>query len=178
MPQTMFFATKDDLVPMLKQVEEKGPLKYVKFGRSLSHEVESFSRASDIPNLGIATCESAIGSDTFLVCYPESQIKVGVVNQSDGIRSFHTDQLINPDTITFSSGGMWKPDILLYGRVASASNSPISKSLMRRFQSSIKKHFVKIGACYVGPNALEALKDGKRLTIAEQSPREFDLTPP
>jgi|SRR5215831_7293658 len=175
MPQTMFFATKDDLAPVLEQVENKGPLKYVRFGRSLNPRSESFDRGIDIPSLGIATCGSAIGSDSFLVCYRESQIDIRVVHQSDGVRSFHTDQLTNPDSVTFSSGGVWKPEILLYGRVASASNSPVSKSLLRRFQSSIRKHFVKVGACYVGPNALQALKDGKRLTIAEQSPREFDL---
>ncbi|SRR5216683_1862579 len=178
MPQTLFFATKDDLVPMLESAESKGSVKYVKFGRSLSLDCEFFTRGADIPGLGIATFASAHGSDTFLVCLLETQIEARAVNESDGVRSYHTDQLVNPDTITFTSGGIWKPDILLYGRVASASNSPISKFLMRRFQSSIRKHFVKIRSYYVGPGALEALREGKRLTIAEQSPREFDLTLP
>jgi hypothetical protein len=150
----------------------------VRFGRSLSRECEQYGRGADIPNLGKATFASAIGSDTFLVCAPDVTIKVRAVDQSDGVRSFHTDQLVNPHTITFSSGGSWTEDILLYGRVASASNSPASKRLLNRFRYAIKKHFATIGACYVGPGALQLLKEGKRLTIAEQSPREFDLTLP
>jgi hypothetical protein len=150
----------------------------VKSGRSLSPVSEQYERGADIPNLGKATCESAIGSDTFLVCAPGVSIRVEAVDQSDGVRSFHTNQLMNPDTVTFSSGGIWTADILPYGRIASCSNSPAWKRLMNRFRSAIKKYFVKIGAYYVGPRALELLKDGKRLTIAEQSPREFDLAIP
>jgi hypothetical protein len=176
MPQTQFFALRPDLLSVLEAVESRGPLKYVKSGRSLSPVSEQYDRGADIPDLGKAPCESAIGSDTFLVCEPGVSVRVEAVEQSDGVRSFHTNQLINPDTVTFSSGGIWTAGILLYGRVASCSNSPASKRLMNRFRSAIKKHFVRIGAYYVGPGALELLKDGKRLTIAEQSPREFDLT--
>jgi hypothetical protein len=46
---------------------------------------------------------------------------------------------------------------------------------MRRFESAFKKHFVKIGAYWVGPSAKRALDSGTRLTIAEQSAPEFDL---
>jgi len=46
---------------------------------------------------------------------------------------------------------------------------------MARFRYRVQKMFVRLGAYHVGPKALDLLKAGKRLTIAEQSPREFDL---
>ena len=85
------------------------------------------------------------------------------------------DQLANPDTVTLTPGGVWTQDIVLYGRVATASDSKASQELMRRFACAIKKQFTKIRAFYVGPKARELLDKGKRLTIAAQSPRDFDL---
>lgn len=176
MPQTLFSPVKDDLLPVFETIEDGGALRYVKADRSLSPDYDSFNRGAEIPNLGKATSESAISSETFLVADPQTEINVRVVEQVDGIRSFHIDQLANPDTVTFSSGGIWKPSILLYGRVATASDTPQSKRFMRRFQAAIKRHFTKIGACYVGPKAFEEFRAGKRLALAEQSPRESDLT--
>jgi hypothetical protein len=46
---------------------------------------------------------------------------------------------------------------------------------MRGVQKVMKKYFTKVRAYYVGPGALALLKNGTRLTGAEQSPREFDL---
>ena len=109
MPQTLFFAVKDDLLPVFETIEDGGALRYVKAERSLIPDYDSFSRGAEIPNLGKATSESAISSETFLVADPQTEINVRVVEQDDGIRSFHIDQLANPDTVTFSSGGIWKP---------------------------------------------------------------------
>ena len=152
----------------------------MKADRYLAPRYEVYDRGSDIPNLGIAACESAIAYDTYLVYEPDVSIEARVIDESSGIRSYRIDQLINPDTISFSPGGIWKREIALYGRVAtvSASFSESAKLLMRRFQSAIRKRFVRLKAYYVAPKALELLKSGKRFTIAEQSPREFDLTLP
>jgi len=172
-PQTLFFALREDLLAVFDAVESQGPLQYVPFGGFASPSVPRYSCGEEIPTLGRATCESAIASDTFLVT--ESGIAIDIRHgKSNDTDRYFVDQLFNPDTITFSSGGMWK-EILLYGRVASASDSVLSRRLLRRFQSAIKKRFVRIGAYYVGPSAVHMLKLGKRLTIAEQSPPEFDL---
>ena len=88
------------------------------------------------------------------------------------------DQFYNPDTITFSPGGRWTEDVLLYGRFATVSAffSDYAKRLMNRFRYQSEKHFVRVRGSYVGPGAMALLKAGKRLTIAQQSPREFDLS--
>ena len=175
-----FFATKRDLLPVLAEAESKEPLKYVRMGRFLSRVVEGYSCGADIPNLGIATSASAVGCDRFLICEPDLAINVHRVDQSDGVRSYHIDQLYNQDTITFLTGGLWKSDILLYSRFATvyASTSKTAKRLMHRFDYLVRKHFKKVGAYYVGSEAYNLLEAGKRLTIAEQSPRDFDLPIP
>ena len=180
MSQTRFFSTKDDLLPLLARVESRGDVKYVRTGRFLSTVVQVYAKGADIPNLGIASSESATNCESFIICDPKLKIEARAVDQSDGVRSFHVDQLHNQDTITFSPGGVWKNDILLYGWFASVSDSysQIARRLLQRFTYEVRKHFKHMGSCYVGPQAHEMLKAGKRLTIAEQSPREFDLPIP
>jgi hypothetical protein len=178
MAQTLFFAVKEDLLPMLEDVERRGPLDYVRTGDFSSPEYERYARGVDLPDLGKASRESASTSESFLVCVEGAPIYPRHLRGTDGPDRFFIDQLINPDTITFSSGGMWTEDILLYGSVGTASNSETSKLLMKRFRAAIRKHFRTIGAYYVGPGARKLLESGKRLTIAQQSPPQFDLILP
>ena len=116
MGQFQFFAVREDLLPLLEKIESKGPLRYMRRDRYLEPKFDVFVRGSDIPNLGIANCESAIGFEGYLVYEPDVLIKPEVVNESSGIRSYRINQLKNPDTIEFSSGGPWKGEIALYGR--------------------------------------------------------------
>ena len=74
------------------------------------------------------------------------------------------------------SGGRWGEEVVLNGRVATVSGSDFAQELMKSFSRSFKKRFSKIKAFYVGLGASVLLDAGKRLTAAEQSHREFDLT--
>ena len=65
--QIRFFATADDLVPVLKSIESKNQIKYVKFGRSDTPAVESFLTVTALPTLGRASNESSINCDSFLI---------------------------------------------------------------------------------------------------------------
>jgi len=139
-------------------------------------ESPTFRRGEEIPNLGIAPGESHVSCPTFLICDPSLKLKARPII---GDKMYSFDQLENPDTITFSAGGLWK-DMLLYGRFATctASFSPISKKLLQRYTYHVRKHFKYIGAYYVGQEAEEMLRQGKRLTLAEQTPKSFDLQLP
>jgi hypothetical protein len=178
MAPIQFFALKDNLLPVLGAVERDGPLKYIRMGAYTEPKQEVFHRGADLPTLGKATSESASTSQSFLVCEADVPVSMRPVAFHAGGTNYHIDQLSNPDTITFTPGGLWTEEIVLYGRFAtvSASFSEPTKRLMSRFRDQIKRHFVRVKAYYVGPNALGLLKAGKRLTIAEQSPHDFDLT--
>jgi len=199
----LFYATRDDLLAVTEKVESTGAIKYIRFGAVTELPPESFTRAGQIPNLGTASHPSAVGCETFLICDPSTTIipeKLKTITEQDvnrptitlggqempvdkqnwrpfiGISRFAINQLNNPDTITFTPGGLWNNDILLHGRVATASQSISSQALMKRFQPVLQKMFVKVKAFLVGPQALMLLKNGRRLTISAQSPQEFDLT--
>jgi hypothetical protein len=46
---------------------------------------------------------------------------------------------------------------------------------MKRFRAAMKESFTRVRAFWVGPQAMELLRNGKRLTLAEQCPPEMDL---
>jgi hypothetical protein len=189
-----FYATREDLLAVTEEVESVMPIKYVRFGQTTKLPPKSFKSASEIPNLGIATNPSAVGCEKFLVCDSQVVIKaraLKVLAEEDVNRSmienkssltrligqerFAIDQLVNPETICFRSGGLWNSEILLHGGIDTASQSKPSMALMKEFKKAIQRNFTKIKAFYVGLQALGLLKSGYRLTISAQSPKEFDL---
>ena len=177
MRQILFYATKDDLLPVIDQVESKGLVTYIRMEHYPDRVYESYSRGKEIPNLGEAACDSAVNCTSFLVCREGEAIRLRPITLNTGVKIFAVDQLVNPDTVTFTPAGFWKQEVLLYGRVATVSDSKPAQELMKRFHTAIKKMFRKLKAHHVGPEAESHLNSGKRLTIAVQSPREFDLKP-
>jgi hypothetical protein len=177
MKHVLLFALKDDLLPMLELVESKGALKYARMGNFARQEIKDgisvFDTGAGIPNLGKASADSTAACEAFLVCEGDTPVNLRNV-QGERVC---VDQLANPDSVEFRPGGIWNEDVVLHGRIATVSDSEISKALMKRFQAAVKKTFSKVKAFYVGPKALALLESGKRLTISAQSPREFDLTP-
>jgi hypothetical protein len=170
--QIRFFATEHDLIPVLDAFEE---IKYVRYGSYDTPAPEWYPSAMAIPDLGVASNESAVNCTTFLVCREIDSLRPRQVGSLDSKKRYVFDQLINPDTITFSPGGLWREEILLYGTFASASNSLFSSQLLKVAGSALKKRCKKIKAFYVGPEAEGMLRTGKRLTIAEQASRSTDL---
>jgi hypothetical protein len=189
-----FYATRNDLLTVANRVESEHPIKYVRFGHTTTLPPDSFARIVTIPGLGIASHPSAVGCCKYLVCNVDTVIKpreLKTLTEADvaesiiankeslkpliGVNRYAIDQLMNPDTISFAAGGIWKDEILLHGGIGTASQTEVSLSHFKRFQAALRKSFTKVRAFYVGPEALDLLKSGMRLTISAQSPREFDL---
>jgi hypothetical protein len=156
-------------------VERDEPLKYARIGQFTKPDSETFAYGAEIPNLGKATADSAINCESFLVTRCPMSLKVRSIKASAGVERFCVDQLLNPDSVTFTPAGLWDEQVVLHGRVATVSASGLSQELMKQFSSAFAKYFSKIKAFFVGTKALALLDAGKRLTISVQSPREFDL---
>jgi len=177
MKQIQFFAVRTDILQILEAVERDGPLQYVRTGNQLRPDFETFSRGTDIPNLGVADRETGSVCKAFLVAKAAVRIAVRSIKGASGVQRYLMDQLLNPDTVTLRPAGMWREHTVLQGVVGTASDSPISLEMMKKFSSAFRKSFTKIEGRFVGPQAFAIFRAGTRLTIAEQSPQEFDLTP-
>jgi hypothetical protein len=171
-----FFATADDLLPVFDLVDRKHRLAYTLTGLHESPELCTVTNGTDIPSLrDVMGAPNAIACPSYLVTLEGATVQVREVPQQSGGIRYAVDQLINPDSITFSHGGFFSPEILLYGRVGTISDSEISKKLFRAFSSAIAKEFDRVKAFWVGPEANELLRQGCRLTMGAHSPKECDL---
>ena len=82
---------------------------------------------------------------------------------------------MNPDTIAFAPGGLYKQSALISGTVGTASDSPVSRDLYRKFRAAMIGDFQNIKGIYVGPESLNLMKNGIRLTHNLRSPKDYDL---
>jgi len=117
--QIHFFATE---MPLLEAVEDAKDIRYVQGGRSDTDAAKSYSTVTALPNLGKASAESAVNCRTFLICHRTEVVRAREVAGP----AYVFDQLLNPNTVTFTPGGLWGDDILLHGRFALASKEAFS----------------------------------------------------
>ena len=171
-----FFATAEDLLPVLESIESSRSVAYTLTGQMEKHVVESFYTCRDLRTLfESASSDSATTSSSYLVTERDRVVSVRAVPSPTGKQRWAIDQLQNPDSAVLWHGGFCGPRTLLHGRVATASRSPVAVSLQRAFDTTIRKHFVRIKAFYVGKQAEQLLDSGHRLTASAQSPLAYDL---
>jgi hypothetical protein len=175
MVRIYFFAMRNDLLLILGKLEAKRHVKYTRRGRLEGPEPETWNSAADLPKLGRATGDQHVACDPFLIMEGNSPIRVETMTMRDGDDRFDVEQRLNPDSIIFFPGGEWADGALISGSFTTISKSPLSQSLMRTVHSGIKKHFTRVQAFWVGPEALVAFRSGRRLAYAIQSPPEYDL---
>jgi len=175
MKRVPFFATKNDLLLVLCELEAKRKIKYTRAGLIKGPTPEMWESGANLPDLGRAAGDQAVACDTFLILDGASTADVISRGTFNGEYRYDVDQGKNPNSVILNVGGEWVDGSLISGGVATISSSPISQSLMRAIHSAVKKHFTRVQAFWVGPEALAALRSGKRLTYAVQSPRNYDL---
>ena len=173
--QTMFYATSQDLVPVLALMESKNNIKYTKCGMFHDDRPESYGSYADICDLGKAVHPNALGNPCYLLSAQKEAIQVQRIPQRSGGVLFAVDQRQNPDTITFRPSGRFGSDFILYGTVGTVSQSAASKALYVFAAKALRKSFTRQEEFLVGPEARELWNSGVRLTIGASSPPEFDL---
>jgi hypothetical protein len=175
MTRISFFATKNDLLLALCDLEAKRKIKYTRAGRIEGPEPQVWETGANLPGLGRAAGDQAVDCDSFLILDGASVVAVVSQETRNGDDRYDLEQAQNPDSVIVYVGGEWVDGSLISGGAATNSETPLSQSLMRAIHSGIKKHFSRVQAFWVGPEALASLRAGKRLTYAVQSPPEYDL---
>jgi hypothetical protein len=173
--QLLFYATKQDLAPLLSSLEVQQDLQYTLTGLFDVNQPQTYFSYADIPNFGQASHPNAIANPTYLVSPRGTTLRTQAVPQKAGGVCFAISQQLNDDTIIFSPGGWYGSDVILYGRTGTISNSVTSKNLYNFFAKPFRERFEKVQEFYVGPEALNRGKVGVRLTIGASSPVEFEL---
>ena len=179
MKRIFFFATPTDIAPVLSQLEANAPLKFVEMGTLWTPNRAIYLEASQVPNQGIATHETGSQSEGYMVSHQDTKNHMRTSVTRKGEERWDLFSADNEETVILTTAGCWK-DMLLPGIMDTMHDTSVAQQLMRWFLAALKAEaFTKIDMWWLGKEALEMLKAGKRLsTTAEQSPPEFDLKLP
>lgn len=174
--QVNFFATKSDLETLLRTIEAKRELKFVRAGLFDTPVFNSAHTLRTDANLGIAVKGDNVQEARYLVTDRETPIEIETMPQYGGGTKYAIgSQKINPNTIVFWPGGVFNGACVIAGSVGTISEDPASLSLFQLFSTEIKRQFGKIKSFYVGKDASELLDRGWRLTSSVKSPPLYDL---
>ncbi len=175
MKQQLFYATRRDIEPVLEHLHQQHHALFTLSGHFQQPSAPQYDQGIDIPDLGTADSDSAISCSAYLVSPQHSTINVREIRARVGEISYAYDQLANPDTVLLSFGGMRSMNCLLHGRVSCVSSTGMALEIFQTLAKSLKKHFRKVKAFYVGDEALSLHSRGVRLTISVQAAPQFDL---
>ncbi len=175
LPSVNFFATAEDLRPVLAAVESTCDLQYLECGMFEQETRPIMSNLFSHASLGTAAEGDANHEPTYLVGHRCTAIKIRPVPQRKGGTKFVVDQLSNPGTIVLRPGGKYLDSAVISGLVGSVKDDPVAKELLSLFLEEIRRRFTAVKGCWVGPGALRNLREGARLTSAITAPSEYDL---
>jgi hypothetical protein len=171
----MFYATATDLSPLLSLLETQKNLQYTLAGLFGTNTPQTCLSYVDIPDFGKPKHPTSVANSEYLVSPQGATVRVEDVPQRRGGVLYAVDQLLNQDTIHFGPGGRYQDDVFLYGRIGTASESPMSKGLYDFFTRPFRQRFKRTGAFFLGPEAIDFARRGVRLALSASTPPEFDL---
>jgi hypothetical protein len=174
MKSIRFYAVDSDWIPVFEYLESKHAVSYTSLGDIYRASAKRYEFGRILPNLGVAAGEQTVLSDHYLIAHMETPILVQKGTQWDGRERFDIYQTNNVDSIRLFPAGRWK-DMIIEGLIDTMSDSEKAQALMRAFSNPMRKHFKRVSARWVGPQAYREWQQGRRLTGAEQSPSEYDL---
>lgn len=178
-----FFATRADLEPGILRIEAESEIKYVRPGAYCTCEVEGYTSALLIPELGVATREIFDVTDGYLVLPRNEPINVCQFKNSDsGTVRYSVRTYTNLGGFLFHFGGLFDAKKLIGGGciLDQAARSPEVLAMRRKYAEYITEGFFEIRdqnrvLWQVGPEAFQMLADGFTLQTNFQYPVKLTL---
>ena len=160
-----FFATKNDMVSVLSEMEEQLPfgIKYIQCGKTDSI---LYSTVKDIPSLG--TLKEKHSEISFLIMPNDEEVtstQSGQVYQGDNPRSLEFD----PSGISEDGTG------LIHGLFATMEDNEISDGLLKAVKKIMNSECKKVRGWYIGKEAESLYGKLRFICIGLSEPEEYDF---
>ena len=161
----LFFATKNDIVSVLSEMEEQLPfgIKYIQCGKTDSI---LYSTVKDIPGLG--TLKEKHSEISFLIMPNDEEVtstQSGQVYQGDNPRSLEFD----PSGISEDGTG------LIHGLFATMEDNEISDGLLKAVKKVMNSGCKKVRGWYIGKEAESLYGKLRFICIGLSEPEEYDF---
>jgi hypothetical protein len=185
MKRLYFFASKADILLATDMLESKEEVKYILAHHNLHPNrglnAPIYESAREIPDLGVAAAKQTGSCEHYLIAGRSQEVtpvsRLVGKNLPDGGRFITAYEAgACSHCVEFNAGGYWDGEVLINGLVQTWSLDPAAQKLMRIFSAGFKKAFPKkIGVYWIGPEALQFLTKGGRLTLNVNAAPSFDI---
>lgn len=155
-----FYATREDLVRVMRRLELQRLVKYARHGYFDTPEAEVYFRSVDLPPLG----QWDAAHNIYLVSDFAAEIQYRTVGEKPGPVEYVSDPMKNHEAVNLSTGGCWRPRVLAGGSLYLLSNHASATEIFELAASLIRAEFVEIRGVHLGPDALGLARQGWRLT--------------
>src|SRR5207249_2444650 len=160
---------------LLSALEAQKKLQYTLADQFETNKPQTYLSYGDIPDFGHAKDPSAIANPCYLVAVHGNAVRLREIRPRAGGVRFSVDQKLNQDTVCFWPGGRHRENVLLYGKFGTIWET--SEGLYNFFAEPFHDRFTAVREFLVGPEAFRLWQAGVRLTIAVDTPHQFDLKP-
>lgn len=161
-----FYLTHADLEQALQFAEKNSSIFYM-CNRSNSEEklFKIFKSFKDIDNLSVSTTGSMNLDDSYMIFTSDIEPKLETINVSGGKQRVLLDQKLNPDSVQFSPGGIFKGNVaLISGQFSTLGQTEKTLELLKLLSKSVKRSSTRVKSYWLGEGAMELLSSGMRLT--------------
>lgn len=173
--EIFFFATKEDLLSIVRNVEQMIHLKYVQAKAYDSKNIKIYESLEDYNEIGINKSGNH-QSENFLVLESDDELILREVQQLGGSNKYYVDQMKNQNSVLLWPGGIYEMDYLICGHIGTIHTSTNSKKIFNMYKKYIRLICKKkVGKYYISNNAMNLFNELRFITINVNQSKEYDL---
>ncbi len=128
--EIFFFATRNDILKALKEIELLRKIKYIKCGAYDSKDYLIYDSIDNIGNLSV-NMSGNHQSESYLVLDASLPVVVREAKQNTGGIKYFIDQMKNKTSIVFWPGGFYEKHYLIWGHTATILDNKVSQEYIR-----------------------------------------------
>jgi len=161
--QFKFYATTEDLLGSLQNVERNLTLRFFDAWVHKSAEIPKYDSLTDWSQLGISPRGREGDSGFFLVTKRNTNLQIACIEYEDGTKGYHYSPESNRSGFVLKPSGVFNSDgtqMLISGMCGTAMTGVDSRELYQAFRKMFLKGYTKIkNGAYIGKNAAQLLAD-------------------
>jgi hypothetical protein len=170
-----FYATREDLLRVLRDVEQAQELAYVRTGDCEGPDPNLYHQADQLDGLGISHTGEMLREPSYFILPSKVQIQVDPIPRSVGGVRYYVGARLNTDAINLISGGTFTELAIVEGQLRLFTDSKLAMEVFRLCKSAMRKRFNRYGGILIGHHALDLHRGGRRLVQSIKSPPEWDI---
>jgi len=147
-------ATREDWIDLFFESNIIELLNFYPMSTNALEDVASL-RIDEVPNLGVAEFGALVQENSYLVLPANEPPAPREIHLNSGGIRYAFDQLINPDSLIMTPGGLWKNNCYVVGEVSSLHNTGISVTVPKKIRSVLRKKYRYSDGYWVGPKCID-----------------------